>query len=301
MIQTYIYDGIIALIVGGVPAFCAWGAKREEKSQPPGLVIFLLVFGWAVVVYGSFIEPRMLVTREYRASIMAPTSSLMRSMKIAVISDTHLGQYRGASWLEQVVERVNREKPDLVLVAGDVVSDTPGLRELGAFKNLKAPYGTYAVLGNWDYRVGAVDVRRAIESQRVEVLTNESVVIGPADAPLRIVGLDDVQYGGPDMEKALADNQGVPTLLLAHSPDAVTLAEGSGIRLVVAGHTHGGQIRLPFIGPVPNLPTKLGKRYDKGVFSIGPTTLFITSGVGESGTRARLFVPPEISILHLSY
>jgi len=301
MIQTYVYDGIIALIVGGLPAYCAWAAARGEKARPNAVVLFLAAFAWGVVTYGSFVEPKMLVVRDHRASIMAPTSSHMRTMKIAVISDTHLGQYRHAAWLEKVVARTNAEKPDLVLIAGDIVSDAPGLRELGAFKKLEAPYGAYAVLGNWDYRAGAVDVRRAVEGQGVEVLTNESVVVGPADAPLRIAGIDDMEHGAPDIAAALADDQGLPTLLLSHGPDAVSLAEGNGVPLVVAGHTHGGQIRLPFIGTVPNLPTRLGRGYDKGVFAIGPTTLFITSGVGESGTRARLFVPPEISILHLRY
>jgi predicted MPP superfamily phosphohydrolase len=167
---------------------------------------------------------------------------------------------------------------------------------------LQSAHGTFAVLGNWDYKVGAVTVRRAVESHKTEVLTNESVVLGPPEAPFRLVGLDDLKYGTPDWEKALSEAQPGETLVvLAHNPDAASEAEVRGLPLVIAGHTHGGQIRLPFIGAVPPLPTKLGRRYDKGVLQLGPVTLFITPGVGESGPRARFFQPPEVSILKLTY
>jgi len=296
--ETYIFDGLIALVAGGVPAYLAHAYTRKSGKRPIGPVVAGLGLLWGVVVYGSFVAPRSLVVREYDATV---TEGGAHTMSIAVISDTHLGQYRDAAWLEKVVARTNAAQPDLVLLAGDLVSDVAGLQMLSALKKIEAPYGAYAVLGNWDYRAGGVDVRRAVESQRVEVLTNESVVVGPADAPLRIAGLDDVRFGKPDIDKALAVDADVPTILLAHNPDAVRLAESRGVPLTFAGHTHAGQVRLPWVGPVPELPTRLGRAYDKGVFEVGPGSLFITPGVGESGTRARLFNPPEISIVHVTY
>jgi predicted MPP superfamily phosphohydrolase len=89
-----------------------------------------------------------------------------------------------------------------------------------------------------------------------------------------------------------------PTILLAHNPDVILDEESTAANLVIAAHTHGGQIRLPFLGSLAPIPTKLGRAFDRGWFSLQEgRALFITTGVGESGVRARLFVPPQIDVL----
>lgn len=300
MIETLIFDGIIALIVGAVPAYFAGAIvrQRERKGDGPGLFGAVAALVWLVVVYGSFIEPRLLTVRRYDVRM----GDGGRELTIALISDTHLGQYRHREWLEKVVSRIDALGPDLVIVDGDMVSTAAGLEELAPLADLRSRYGTYAALGNWDYHVGAVDVRKRVESYRVEVLTNESVPLTVGGAPLRLAGLDDVRYGKPDIDAALREvPEGVPTILIAHNPDAAPLAESRGVDLVLAGHTHGGQVRLPFLGPVPHMPVAIGQQFDEGLFFFGPTRLFITPGVGESGPRARLFDPPEISFLRVTF
>lgn len=298
-----VFDAIIASVMAAVPLYWVLSWRRSEKSGGggPDLLGALLTLVWLVVGYGSFVEPRLLVTRDYDLPL-ASRGAAPRTLTVAVISDLHLGTYRHAEWVQTVVGRVNAAKPDIVLLAGDLASNMTGTKEFGPLRGLQSRYGAYAALGNWDYLTGAVDVRRAIEATGVEVLTNESVGIDVDGRELRIAGLDDVRYGKPDWDATLRD---VPpdafTVLLVHNPDAAPVAEVRGVPLVVAGHTHAGQIRLPLIGPVPMLPTKLGKRFDRGTFAFGPTRLFITPGVGESGPRARLFDPPEISILHLTF
>ncbi|HSD12490.1 MAG TPA: metallophosphoesterase, partial [Patescibacteria group bacterium] len=129
-----------------------------------------------------------------------------------------------------------------------------------------------------------------------------SVPIAVDGAEIRLAGLDDVRYGHPDIDAALSGiAPGTPTILIVHNPDAASLAEARGVDLVLAGHTHGGQIRLPLLGPVPHMPITIGQQFDKGLFFYGPSRLFITSGVGESGPRARLFDPPEISLLRVTF
>jgi predicted MPP superfamily phosphohydrolase len=299
-----VFDAIIALVMAAVPLYwvLSWRRRKEGRDFGPDLLGALLTLVWAVVAYGSFVEPRLLVTREHDLPLAAAGESRSRTLTVAVISDLHLGTYRHEEWVRTVVSRVNATNPDLVLLAGDLASNMTGTKEFGPLRDLKSRYGTFAVLGNWDYLTGAVDVRKAIEATGVEVLTNESVAIDVAGRELRLAGLDDVRYGKPDWDAMLA---GVPpdafTVLLVHNPDAAPQAEVRGIPLVIAGHTHAGQIRLPIVGPVPNLPTKLGKDFDRGTFAFGPTRLFITPGVGESGPRARLLAPPEISLLHLTF
>lgn len=293
-----LFDLIIAAIVGGIPV----ALVAAHRSNKLGALHVALGAVWLVVVYGSFIEPQMLVVKEYSVDLSQPEVAAKRTMNLAVVSDFHLGTYRHREWVERVVAAVNAQRPDVVLLAGDLVSDESGFAGFAPLADLKSQYGTFAVLGNWDYKVGAVDVRHAIEQYRVEVLTDESVVLGGEGSPVRLIGLDDVKFGTPDWDVATADiAPGELPVLLAHNPDAVSEAEVRGIPLVISGHTHGGQVRLPFIGPVPPLPTLLGRRYDRGVLHVGPVTLFITPGVGESGPRARLFQPPEVSILHLTY
>ena len=295
------YDLIIAAIVGGIPTYFAYTWKHRKPVTPLHLALGAVL---VVVAYGSFVEPRMLVVVDYAADIAPATAAPAEkhTMTIAVISDMHLGTYRHAEWITRVVAAANARHPDMVLLAGDLASEEAGIAGFKPLADLESRYGTFAVLGNWDYRVGAVTVRRAIESQKVEVLTNESVLLGPPDAPLRLAGLDDLKYGKPDWDAALAEAKaGEPVVMLAHNPDAAYQAEVRGVPMVIAGHTHGGQIRLPFIGAVPPLPTKLGHDFDRGVLHMGPVTLFITPGVGESGPRARFLQPPEVSILHLTY
>ncbi|MEY4745043.1 MAG: hypothetical protein RL272_988 [Candidatus Parcubacteria bacterium] len=300
MLETLIFDGIIALVVGTVPVYfvAALKRQREHSGGGPGLFGAVAALVWLVVVYGSFIEPRMLTVRDYGVRI----GDGGRTLTIAFISDTHIGQYRHREWLERVVARINALDPDLVVIDGDIVSTAAGLEELAPLAGLRSRYGTFATLGNWDYRVGAVDVRKRVESYRVEVLTNESVPIIVDGTEVRLVGLDDVLYGRPDADAAFRDVQdGVPAIMLVHNPDAAPLAESRGAALVLSGHTHGGQIRLPLVGPVPHLPITIGQQFDKGLFYFGPTRLFITPGVGESGPRARLFDPPEISFLRVTF
>ncbi|HTM68152.1 MAG TPA: metallophosphoesterase [Candidatus Binatia bacterium] len=300
MVQTLIFDGIIALVIGAVPVYFAIALRRqrEGKGGGPGLLGAVGALVWLVVGYGSFIEPRLLAVRHYDIRI----GDGGRTMTVALVSDTHLGQYRHEEWLRELVGRIDALAPDVVLLAGDIVSTPSGIEELAPLKELKSRFGSYAVLGNWDYQAGAVDARKKIESYGVEVLTNESVAIPLKDGEVRLAGLDDMRFGQPDIDAALSEAPpGVPRVLLVHSPDAAPLAETRGVDLVLAGHTHGGQVRLPLIGPVPTMPIKIGQQFDKGLFWFGPTRLFITPGAGESGARARLFDPPEISYLRITY
>lgn len=293
----FLFDAIIALVVAGVPL---WLAARRGK--PFGAAQFAAITAWAVVFYGSFIAPRFLSVKNYDIDLRHGAPGAGHTMTLAVISDLHLGKYRHPEWLAKVVSAVNAQKPDAVLVAGDLATSEAAEHEFAPLDKLESRYGTYAVLGNWDYKVGAVGVRKAVEGHRTEVLTDESVALGPADAPVVVIGLDDLKYGTPDWDKAFA---GLPPdatkIVLAHQPDAASEAEARGADLVIAGHTHGGQVRLPLIGAVGHLPIKIDQHFDQGLFPFGQTQLFITPGVGESGTRARSFRSAEVSILRITY
>lgn len=300
---TIFFDGITAFILAVIPLYFIELRQRFKnyKILNRGRYVLLAVLlgcVWLTVFYGSFIEPKMLTVKKHDVTLGASNDRL----KIAVVTDTHLGVFKHREWLEKVVDRVNALEPDLVILGGDIVVNTAGLEALEPLHRLKSRLGNYAVLGNFDYRVGAVDVRKRIESYGVEVLTNESVPVDVGGRLVRLIGMDDYWLGDPDWVKAMA---GIPAgavkILAAHNPDMAPQAEADGVKLMIAGHTHGGQIRLPFIGPLTKLPVVIGQRFDKGLFDFGPMRLFISPGVGESGARARLFCPPEISLLTVEF
>jgi predicted MPP superfamily phosphohydrolase len=115
-----------------------------------------------------------------------------------------------------------------------------------------------------------------------------------------LAGLNDL-WNGPEPAETLSGCSAEDTILLmSHSPDAILFDASRAADLLVAAHTHGGQIRLPFLGPAAFVPTVLSKKYSQGLFNLAGTETFITSGLGETGPRARFFNPPEIAVLELN-
>ena len=226
------------------------------------------------------------------------------TVTIALLSDTHFGFFQGRTWADRLTTKIQSLSPDAIVFGGDLVSNEAGLEALPAFKNLNAPLGKYTILGNWDYHIGAVDVRKRMGSQGVKTLVNRAVPLAatPDATSLYLVGLDDLFYGTTDWSKALASvPPGAPWIAAVHEPEGALWASHFGARLVLSGHTHGGQVRLPFIGAIATPRSILGRAFDKGLFKFFGTQLFITSGTGETGPRARLFNPPEIVLLKITY
>lgn len=298
-----IFDLIIFFYLGTVGVYVVHGLHfwKETTKRAASLAIFcLLALSWLVVFYGSFIEPRILVVHQEELRLSDEPTQRLRAV---ILSDLHVGPFKKTDWARKVVERVNNLRPDVILIAGDfVVESKADVRYLQPLRELSATYGVFAVTGNHEYRARAAsEVIEVLREAGVVVLENESVELEVSGKTLRIAGVSDIWFEG-DVRRAMKDvAEEDPTLLLAHNPDVVLDAAARTADAVIAGHTHGGQIRLPFIGPIPALPTKLGRRYDKGWFDYEGTKLFITTGVAETGTRARLFVPPEIVEMQIHF
>ena len=272
--------------------------KRHPQKFGMTILLCALVIGWVTVFYGSFIEShRLVVNRQSIALSQIPTQTI----RVTLISDVHVGPYKKSAWVKEVVSRVMEQQPEIIFLAGDfVTASSEDVQWLDPLKDLKAPYGVYAVTGNHEYQVQAAqETIEKLKSLGIRVLENEQKNILIGDKTVVLAGVSDIWFDG-DLRKTLAGvESGDTVILLAHNPDVVLDVESQKADLVLAGHTHGGEIRLPWIGPVPPLPTKLGRAYDEGWFLRGESQLFITSGVGESGTRARLFNPPEIVVIEV--
>lgn len=278
-----------------------WGRFRRKKLA--ALFAVVLSIGWGVVFYGSFIESNILTTRETSIVLPSANPDASETIRVALISDLHLGPYHGEEWAQKVVVAIQKEHPDLIFLAGDFVAGLPEEAEgLAPLKDLSARYGVFAVTGNHEYEHGAASaVIAALERDGITVLQNASKEIVVGEKTFTLVGISDIWYAD-DLPKALEGVSDVnPLVLLTHNPDTEFLPEAARADLVIAGHTHGGQIRLPWIGAIGSIPDKLGRAYDRGLFPYGTGQLFVTSGVGTSGPRARLFNPPVIDVLTLTF
>ncbi len=228
------------------------------------------------------------------------------SLRIAHLSDLHL---HGVGPKEEAALRaVEAASPGLIAVTGDHVDAPDGWEPLKEFYSELCGIGpVYAVLGNWDHwaagRGGpsARQIAGAIEAAGGVVLTNRGIRIESEEASLWLAGVDDPHTGRHDVRSALAEIEGSkeePVVLLAHSPEVapdLTGREG----LVLCGHTHGGQVRFPLLGPI-HVPSRLGRRYVAGLYRVGGAWMYVNRGLGWSFAPLRLNCPPEVTVIDVS-
>lgn len=226
-------------------------------------------------------------------------------VRVLLISDPHAGPFVSPAALHETFRRLLLTEPDLVLLGGDVVAC--GVHELHhhrrAFACLEAPLGAFAVLGNHDHYDGeAGALRTELASLGLRVLDNENVELERRGDPLVLAGIDDWTTGEPDLAAALSTARTAPVLLLSHNPDAFFEAARGGADLVLAGHTHGGQVRLPGLGA----PITMSRyRLSDGHYTFAPagrsepSQLIVSRGIGVVGLPLRLACPPEALLLTL--
>jgi len=241
--------------------------------------------------------------REYDLSLDAPA---LKGLTIAVIADLHAGApYIDAAKIDDVVARTNAGRPDLILLAGDYVSDRDddSLRmPLAAIaehlKGLDAPLGVYAVLGNHDHQAGGRRVTAALAQAGIFVLNNIHAVVSRPQGQVILAGIDTVT-GPRDGREALAGLGQEKVLCVTHMPDEFRTLPAACV-LTIAGHTHGGQVALPLLGrPAVSRASHYGQRYAGGIVREGGRTLFVSTGIGTTFLPVRLGVPPEISLLKI--
>jgi predicted MPP superfamily phosphohydrolase len=213
----------------------------------------------------------------------------------------HTGIFLKPDTLASIVDSLMALRPDVVAVAGDLVTGRASELEpfLEALTPLAgAPLGAWCCLGNHDYFGGDPErICASLESIGVRTLRNESVKLTHGGNDLVIGGIDDLVMGRPDWT-ALLERYGTPHLLLAHNPDHFYAAAALGVPLTLSGHTHGGQLGVPFFQRRWNL-ARLITGFTSGVYTQGASTLFVSHGLGTTGVPIRLLVPPEIAVLTL--
>jgi predicted MPP superfamily phosphohydrolase len=236
----------------------------------------------------------------------------LASLRIVQISDIHLVEYTEPWFLEKMVAQINALHPDLVLITGDFVSRGPlalphAWQAAGVcaeiLSTLNAPQ-RFAILGNHDVAVGAQHVIQPLEAHGTPVLIDSYVQIQRGGYTLWLSGTDDAGTRSPDLSLAIPAyvNLDEPLILLCHEPDfadrVIRHPRFPLVDLMLSGHSHGGQIRLPLVGPLILPP--MGRKYVEGLFHFGHMQLYVNRGLGTVGLPFRLNCPAEITQITLT-
>ena len=261
-----------------------------------------------LALYAGEISRHELSIEEHNIHL-ARLPDAFRGMRIVQISDFHYAEYTEPYFLKEMVRQVNRLRPDRVVLTGDFVSFGPMPRSFGRahapecaaiMSEIECPL-RYAILGNHDCIIGAQYVAEPLREQGIPVLFNTAVALERDGQRLWLAGLGSICTDESYPEHAIpraAVSGGEPVIVLAHEPDILPEIAKFKADLMLSGHTHGGQVRLPFLPPL-QLP-EFGKDYVEGLFRHGPTQLYVNRGIGAVGVPFRFRCPPEITVLTLT-
>lgn len=283
--------------------------KRLLQRKPACRLGALSAVGAAALgglLYAREVEPERVAVE--RVSLALPRlAPAFDGYRIVHFSDLHMDGWMSPRRLKRIVDIANEQRPDAVAITGDFVTRSPFYSTahlapllVGPLAELRAQDGVLAVLGNHDHRAGAKAVRRALRDAGVVELDNRSRTVRRGDGGvLHVAGVDSSFTGMDRLDLVL---EGLPdggcALLLAHEPDfADKSAATRRFDLQLSGHSHGGQVRAPLLGPL--LLPALGRRYPAGLYEVGGMRLYTNRGAGVTLARLRAFCPPEVTVFTL--
>lgn len=269
-------------------------------------ILMIIGVGGLTLGYAFLVEPGITVTHEY--DLKAKNANVNLSIRIVQLSDIQVNEYYTVDKLNELVEKVNRLEPDIVVFTGDLFDNYakfgPVEEITRALKNLNGSYGKYAIWGNRDYGGGASRVYQDImDESGFTLLSNEGTTVSlPEGQQIFIGGIDDYLLGTPDVLQVLSqmDDSSSYKIILVHEPDAADELADSSADLILAGHSHGGQVRIPFSKGIRNV---MAEKYTEGFYSINEDSglqLYVNTGIGTSHLPIRFMVPPEISVFDLA-
>ena len=224
-------------------------------------------------------------------------------LTIGHLSDIHHGMFTDADYIRRCVTLLNAQQPDLIALTGDFTYGKRTFVEPCAdvLSELKPRIGTYAVLGNHDYYQGAGHTARALRRVNINLLIDERERLELRGAKLSLLGVDDLYYGQTDVLRLLRDiPSDEPKITLAHNPDFIEefAVKNAHVDLMMSGHTHGGQIRLPLLG-APHIDSDYGQRYAIGMNHCRAMQIYTTRGIGTIALPVRFDCPPEVVLYTL--
>lgn len=290
---------------------------NKNKSSIKKLIIFfsvLIIIIVGLLLYSRYIEPKRLKVKEYRIVNEKITESF-HGLKIVHISDIHYGRITNEKELEKIVSKINYINPDIVVLTGDLIDKDTKLTNkkeetiTNLLSKIKVKIGKYAIMGNHDYKFDRWNF--IIENGGfVNLNENYDLIYNGTNDYILISGISTNIYGDTKLEdklkktndylNSITDETKKPIykILLMHEPDFIDTFNYSDYDLILAGHSHNGQIRLPIIGATVLPP--YGKKYYDNYYKLNNTDLYISSGIGVSSINFRFLNPPSINFYRLT-
>ena len=274
-----------------------------QFDKLPRPVAVFLILASLLFLYARFLEPNIIKIKRQRIKL---DKKGIKPFKIAVLADLHIGLFTKSWFLKRVIKKVNKLKPDLILIPGDFIHHLPENKIKDKFSCLKSlPAPALAILGNHDCGArGEKDVsgelERVLTDYGLKIIDNKIEEIKMKGQGIRIIGLSDIETRQPDYNLIKNISENGINIVLTHNPDAVYEFPSYDVDLVVCGHTHGGQVRIyPFYKYAYRYIARLKYDFDKGRRDFKGTKVFITTGVGLGGLPFRFLMPPVIDVLEI--
>lgn len=279
--------------------------RREFFKKTVGGLLAAAGLGGGTFYYARQIEPEKLnIVHENISAQNIPPA--FQNFKIVQFSDTHVGFHFSVEQLRKLIAKINTLQPDILVFTGDLVDDPKHFNTYealtNALSNAKATYGKYWVYGNHDHGGYGTDIiKEVMDRANFNLLKNNHTIIEKGADRIVLAGIDDVILGEPNISEALQHvNPNLFTVLLAHEPDIATNTSNFPVDVQLSGHSHGGQVRLPFIGDL--YTPAYAEKYIQGKYIINdrPFTLYVNSGIGTTRLPYRFLCPPEIHVFTLT-
>ncbi len=254
-----------------------------------------------LVVFGALHQAKGPRTVSHQV-VLPKMQPELEGFRLVQLSDLHIGPTLDGAWLQNVVDQANQQNPDVVLITGDLVDGTPALLgpQIQPLLALKARFGVFFVTGNHEYYSGAPEWIEFLGKMGIRVLRNQNVTLQVGAASLCIAGVNDYQAAsmipGETSDPAAAVQgcpKDVPIVMMGHDPRTLNGAQQAGVDLLLAGHTHGGQL-WPWTWLV-----RLQQKHRVGFFQVGRTQLYVSPGTGYWGPPLRIGTTSEVTLLQL--
>lgn len=275
--------------------------RRQLKRWVGKSILTTLVLSICCYIYGTKIEPNWIEIVPIQLTI-PHLDRAFEEFKIVQISDLHATKYMPESRLERIIRLVNQQQPDAIAITGDIVSKNShfsGEKLQQQLSKLYAKSGTVAVLGNHDLSQKINLLKNTLSQSKIKNLDNQVYLIERSGQQLALAGIDDPYWGEADLKKTIAQLPSqAPAILLVHEPEYIEQsAQTHRFVLQLSGHSHGGQIKIPFLDPLV-LP-RGGKKYYAGLDRVEDTFIYTNRGLGMTNLPIRIASRPEITVFTL--
>lgn len=281
---------VCVTIFGGIVAWLSFSAGLWWN-----LLGIAAMLGECLLIWGCFIEPKLIVITRYRESLVENPKTWVR---LVFLSDLHAGGFKQAAWYAHMSQKVQSLSPDIVVMGGDLVVDLGApITDLASIQTIRASLGKLYVMGNHDLVDDPQFIRTSLEKWGYVCVEDKTVRLEKDGCAFDLAGVSDPWFGNPAIIQR--SSKQVPHVTISHEPDMLLdLAKGD-TDLMISGHTHGGQVRFPLLGALWPIPAKLGRRVDQGRKVVNGIPCIISNGLGETDGRLRLFAPPQIVCIEL--